>query len=346
MNNEEIKDAIKSQLKPKEILGFEENCISFVSRNFYGLRDLKEYYFNDILHSQRGRLYLEIANATGAHLQNTCASSDEKIIWETFEAADDLASQIIHAFYITQKKNGKELEDWSYTEIHEYGSLSYNIPAQELQYYFEKNSDRISGHELSSAVSDYLSSPFRTPYLDRLLFTGLADAEIGSFIRSQVHPSHTRFLNGTGESQIKLAFAERDIVDGPHFGKLFQGLIKLTLLIVSLYFVWFYFNLPYKFIPHICSAVFGVIWITSVIYLRKKRREWINDPEYSTRAFIRLVTGFEDFYRLLHDPGDISIKVIFEDLERLKSLGAIMPPSLWVILEDIKEKGNIKLSWR
>ena len=193
MNTEEISSLILQNLDAKKIIGFEDTCVQFVKGRMNILKELDEYKCIDLLHSQKGRLHTEFANALGVHLKSFTKGKKlsltdiEKIIYEISDEADDLCSNIEYAFGTQNLK--KSIADWDHSDVRKFGFLTYFVEPELLNAYFEANSARILTKPLSSATSAYLASPFRSSYVDRLLVTGLADAEIGLYTEQQVNGS-------------------------------------------------------------------------------------------------------------------------------------------------------------
>lgn len=194
--------------------------------------------------------------------------------------------------------------------------------------------------DLEAYMKEYLSSPLRTDEIDAMMFKILAEEEPLQYMH------HVAWENPHYSSvgvMAKLSAAQDYVkrMNKPISGYLFRTVLEALIPPALLFAGAIYLN--WQGVGFVALGL-SLLWISYVVYITvsflRYRSKYKNGKIENTHTdVLKMTLAMEDFMRTLRSEGLISLARIEQKLKELEKIGAVMPETLFVFIDDLKARG-------
>jgi hypothetical protein len=194
--------------------------------------------------------------------------------------------------------------------------------------------------DLEAYIKEYLSSPFRSKEIDAEMLKILAEEEPIQYIH-HVAWENPKYPNLGMKAKLTAAEEFANQINRSVVGFLFK--VFLEALVVSGLLVAGAIYLAWDGIVYV-AFILSALWILYSSYHAARYLRYRSDyrsgkiTNTHTEVF-KMTFAMEDFIRTLRSDGSISISRIEQKLADLEKIGAVMPETLFVFIDDLKAKG-------
>ena len=325
----------------KNIHDYKDLFTSFIIRYVGVTQNLRD--FNSVLKSQRGRLVLDVARKLVINLSLSEKKIDPEIYMSQEEKdAEAILDLILEGFAPARGARPDHDALFNSDELSYFGRLT--CEDGDLNSQFENSGPEIKTSDLAIAASTYLRSGFRTPFIDRLIFTGLAHGEMGSFA-FQSSSKLLQAIKGSNANALHLLKDKQRKLNEPVIYSALISFFGYFAISLAVFFGWKFFNLTYELLNFGICALIMTIWCVRILILKSEQKRYDIDPAHPVKRYYRTWDAMARFYDVLQDQSDLSIKVIRRDLDRIKESGGWFPGVMWVVLDTLESEGITALTW-
>ena len=297
--------------------------------------------------ARRAELNTESFWLLGAFLKRAAEICDERLFDASSSEAGNLFDKAFGAadhlrFLMCDPHRDQRKDDLTSIEVKKLYALRMSLDKHSPIFQQLKTEDipgRISDN-LEKYISDYLSSPLRSSELDAVMLKILAEEEPIQYIHHVAweNPEYPHF-----GMKAKLTAAQdyEKEINRPIGGFLFKQFLEALIVPVLLFAGAIYLN--WDGIGYVALTL-SILWVSYSFYITARylrhRSDYRSEKITNTHTEVfKMTLAMEDFIQTLRSEGSITLARIEQKLKDLELLGAVMPETLFVFIDDLKAKG-------
>ena len=231
--------------------------------------------FHKLLYSQRGRLVLGVARKLVLDLSSSENEYqyDKDFPQDEVIAADKLLNQIIEGFRpFLSTRLDHQVAQLKSDDLADYCTLTCRHGHFDTQ--FIDAGPEINTADLSLAASTYIRSNFRNPFIDRLIFTGLAHGEIGAFAHTMTNKKN----QSVAGFHLNIAKKRHEKLDSPVIYSAIVYFFIYSLVSLLIFLTWEFFNLDNQSLKFVICATVMAGWWFHILVLKSEQKRFDEIP--------------------------------------------------------------------
>lgn len=307
-------------------------CDEFIADNIAKEAEIYGEQANEIVkYSLYNRMIEKFADAAVLYVEEQERSDRSENIKYLLRRGVEVVDLIQSSFskYCSLGTDPKQLTEDELKEHYNFWE-GYSQPLQRI---INKDTPYIDKDSLIEAVSDYLKLPYRSTFIDRFLVRALVEQELYAFGDQALNEIHLPFIppmSPLNRPNPLVAFLKSQI---------WNGIILFGLAVLSIYAVekkWI--NEGWGIgILMLLVAIFAIILVMRIIKLPSVWADQIK----SKNKVAGILEAMSSIHIELRSHGPISSRHITHVAEIASEKGVIWPSPLFVLLDDINNRGGI-----